>query len=153
VNKLLRQARLDYNTEKLSSGQQDPKTLFKVIKHLLEGPSEVVLPSGKTSCELAQDFSDFFSDKIERIRDNINSESQSEVCTENLQADVDTTMTLLEGFTSVSEEEVTRIIKNSPNKSCELDPIPTWLLESCLQELLPVLTKIINLSLTLQQQL
>jgi hypothetical protein len=36
---------------------------------------------------------------------------------ENLQADVDTTMTLLEGFTPVSEEEVTRIIKNSPNKS------------------------------------
>ena len=56
-------------------------------------------------------------------------------------------MTLLENFASVSEEEVTRIIKHSPIKSCELDPIPTWLLKSCLQELLPVLTNIINLSL------
>jgi hypothetical protein len=75
VNKLLRQARSNYYTEKLSSGQQDPKTLFKVTKHLLEGSNDVVLPSGKASCELAQDFSDFFINKIECIRDNINSKT------------------------------------------------------------------------------
>jgi hypothetical protein len=56
-------------------------------------------------------------------------------------------MVLLEEFTSVTEEEVKRIIEHSPNKSCELDPMPTWLLKLCLQELLPILTSIINLSL------
>ena len=30
----------------------------------------------------------------------------------------------------------------SPNKSCEIDPMPTWLLKLCLDELLPIFTKI-----------
>ena len=34
------------------------------------------------------------------------------------------------------------------NKSCELDPIPTWLLKKCLSVLLPLITKIVNMSLT-----
>ena len=46
-----------------------------------------------------------------------------------------------------TSEEIKQIILRSPDKSCELDPIPTWLLKSCLDELLPLLTKIINLSL------
>ena len=33
------------------------------------------------------------------------------------------------------------------NASCQLDPIPIWLLKLCSSELIPLLTKIINLSL------
>ncbi|KAH3771476.1 hypothetical protein DPMN_172795 [Dreissena polymorpha] len=47
----------------------------------------------------------------------------------------------------LKKEEVEKIIMQSPNKSCELDPIPTWLLKECKTELLPILTKIINLSM------
>ena len=36
----------------------------------------------------------------------------------------------------------------SPNKSCELDLIPTWLLKCCLTELLPPITTLVNKSLT-----
>ena len=46
-----------------------------------------------------------------------------------------------------SKEEVKRIIQMSPNKSCEIDPMPTWLLKMCLEELLSIFTKIINMSL------
>ena len=35
----------------------------------------------------------------------------------------------------------------SPNKQCELDPIPTSLLKNCLQSLTPTITNIVNLSL------
>ncbi len=37
----------------------------------------------------------------------------------------------------------------SPNKYCELDPIPTNLIRECIDKILPLLTKIINLSLQL----
>jgi hypothetical protein len=37
-----------------------------------------------------------------------------------------------------------KVISKSQSKSCELDPIPTWLLKECLEELLPSLTKIIT---------
>ena len=36
---------------------------------------------------------------------------------------------------------------NSPSSSCDQDPIPTWLVKKCVNELAPVLTRIINLSL------
>ena len=35
----------------------------------------------------------------------------------------------------------------SPVKSCELDPLPTWLLKECKAELVPLITDIVNMSL------
>ena len=37
----------------------------------------------------------------------------------------------------------------SPNKFCDLDPVPTTLLRECINEILPLLTKIVNLSIQL----
>ena len=34
----------------------------------------------------------------------------------------------------------------SSSSSCSLDPIPTWILKKCINELSPVITKIVNLS-------
>ena len=39
------------------------------------------------------------------------------------------------------------LIANSKSTSCCLDPIPTPLLKSCIEPLIPVITKIINISL------
>lgn len=36
----------------------------------------------------------------------------------------------------------------APNKSCDLDPLPTWLLKACIDELVPIITRIINASLS-----
>ncbi len=49
----------------------------------------------------------------------------------------------------LTEDEVKKIVLKSPNKYCELDPIPINLLRECIDEILPLLTKIINLSLQL----
>jgi len=42
---------------------------------------------------------------------------------------------------------VSDIIMGPSHSSCQLDPIPTWLLKLCGSELTPVITKMINLSL------
>ena len=47
----------------------------------------------------------------------------------------------------VSIEETTRYDVKVPSKSYELDPIPTDLLKEVIQELLPILTDLINTSL------
>lgn len=36
---------------------------------------------------------------------------------------------------------------SSPSTSCPLDPLPTWLLKKCVDILLPIITKIVNLSM------
>ena len=55
--------------------------------------------------------------------------------------------TPLTTFMDATELEIRNIIKLSPDKSCELDPLPTWLLEECIDELVPTITDIVNMSL------
>ena len=44
-------------------------------------------------------------------------------------------------------EQVCTILQESSNASCRLDPVPTWLLKSCLDVLVPPITEVVNLSL------
>ena len=60
--------------------------------------------------------------------------------------DVSLSSTLSE-FQLLSSGDIKEIIKSSPSKSCSLDPIPTILLKDHLCVLLPIITRIVNLSL------
>ena len=55
--------------------------------------------------------------------------------------------TPLTTFMDATEIKIRNIIKLSAAKSCELDPLPTWLLKECIAELVPAITDIINMSL------
>ena len=48
-----------------------------------------------------------------------------------------------------TKAEIWNIIKLSPVKSCELDPLPTWLLKGCKAELVPLITAIVYMLLLL----
>jgi len=50
-------------------------------------------------------------------------------------------------FTPASEPEVYKILSNCPNKQCDSDPIPTWLLKQCSSVHVPTITDIVNISL------
>ena len=94
--------------------------------------------------ELAEKFANYFVEKIVTIRNGLQSEAQ--VSGEN-EADY-SLESVLSSFTPATEEEISKFIRRSASKSCDLDPIPTWLLKLCLDSLLPVITHIVNLSLT-----
>ena len=53
-----------------------------------------------------------------------------------------------ENFTNLTEDEVEKIIMSMPTKSCILDVLPTKVLKDIVTPMLPLLTKIINLSLS-----
>ena len=55
--------------------------------------------------------------------------------------------TRIEAFELLAEDDVRVLIANSRSTSCCLDPIPTHLLKSCSDSLIPVITNIINSSL------
>ena len=56
--------------------------------------------------------------------------------------------TPLTTFMYATEVEIRNIIKLSPAMSCELDPLPTWVLKECIAELGPTITDIVNMSFT-----
>ena len=88
------------------------------------------------------DFSNYFSDKISKIMANFTPGYNSYT--------VDAPNSRPPGydrFVSVSESDVRKIIASSPDKQCELDPCPTWLVKSCIDILVKPITSIINYSL------
>lgn len=55
--------------------------------------------------------------------------------------------TRLSSFTPLIEEDIKRLIEKFSKKSCSLDPMPTPLVVECLDVLLPVVSRMINLFL------
>jgi hypothetical protein len=52
-------------------------------------------------------------------------------------------------FEPLTADQVKLIIQKMSTKHCQLDPLPTWLVKECLDEILPIITEIVNLSLQL----
>ena len=118
------------------------KAVFRTVNMLMGNKGGCPLPSHTSDIQLASDFSNFFTSKVSTIRESLN-----HVDTSNFVSPLDDDApATLHSFSPTTIEEIVRIIKLSPNKSCELDPLPTWLLKLCAQELAPIITAIVNRS-------
>ena len=144
-NHLLAEAKRDYFQSKVQNSTS--KELYKVCNRLLNQEQQSVLPSHECTKELADKFVKYFIDKIAEIRKNL-VKSPVETPSHLQHINPEFTGVSFEQFQCVTEEDVRKIIHSSPTKSCALDPIPTWLLKQCEDQLLPVLTLIINTSLS-----
>ncbi len=145
VNNMIIDAKKEYYSSKITECGRDQKKIFKLSKHLLGFTNTATLPSHSSPAELAERFSNYFSNKILSIRSNlITHEDNSYHGTEETACE---NTTNLDSFTPVTEDEIKKLIMNCPNKSCTLDPIPTSLLKECLPDLLHIITSIVNKSL------
>ena len=143
--KIDKQARMEFSRKQLEEVKDDPAALQKRLGRLI-GKSETVLPAGVSDGKLAGDFAEFFSGKIEKIRTAVRDEQEEgseELTVDSLPAPTCT----LTKFEEIRVNELVRVVKEMSSKSCDLDPIPTWLVKDCLEELAPILTNIINKSL------
>ena len=102
-----------------------------------------VYPSNIPVDELPDKICKFFIEKINKIQMKFTDGEDVPK-----QPDAATSGPKLEKFRPVTQEETQKLIIGSPTKSCSLDPIPTFLLKECVLEFTPMLTKIINASLT-----
>lgn len=138
-----------YFSDKICDIGNDQKQLQKLTNNLMGKTNEVILPNHESSLDLANDFNTFFLSKIETIRNNLSSMTQSsDDNNAPLCADVRFSGNILSCLEPASTEEVRKAIVNSATKSCEVDPIPTFLLKQSQDEVLTIITDIINASLT-----
>eukprot|EP00794_Sanderia_malayensis_P013257 gene13257-14621_t len=140
-------AQCEYYTNFINDNSGDQRKLFKVVSSLLGGGSEEQYPSHVDPVCLADDFGKFFVRKIDNIRakldnlDNILPESTTASGTAYSGPSLDK-------FQPVTAGEVKKLVTSSPNKSCENDPCPTHLVKECIDELLPAISNMVNLSLS-----
>ena len=111
---------------------------------MMGNSGETVLPLHTSKRNLANDFSAFFYNKILTIRSELGLPGLYK-CIE-CSTTTSFSGTPLSTFMDATEIEIRNIIKLSPAKSCELDPLPSWLLKECIAELVPTITDIVNMS-------
>ncbi|XP_077985142.1 uncharacterized protein LOC144439783 [Glandiceps talaboti] len=145
VNQLIHSAKINYYRHIIQENGNNQKALFNVVNKLLHKSKEMQLPSHTSTEEIAERFSNFFVDKIKTIRVNLQNQACGNYTTNQSTNDASTKLVI---FEPTNEDELRKIITRSPNKSCNLDPIPTSILKQVLDDLLPSLVNIVNLSLS-----
>ena len=149
-NNMLVNAKKNYYTTKIANCKNDQKQLFRITKNLMGNGGVTAMPSHVCPAVMAQRFGDHFIEKECNIRDdNVDcGEDHPDITLAAMNNDVAFGGVPVVCFETVSELDVERLVTSVPVKSCELDPIPTWLLKRCSAELVPVITVMINASVT-----
>ena len=138
-----KEKRSDFVKEDLEAAKGDPKKLQRKLQKLL-GKVETILPETTNNKNLADDFSEFFSSKVTKIRTQVNEEQQQ---AGEFVEPGKTCHTTWNEFRDISEEELISLVKSMSSKHCDLDPLPTWLVKECIGDLAPVLRSMVNQSL------
>jgi len=125
------------------SNAVNSKNLWKTVNGLLHRSPAPSLPSLPAEA-LSEQFALYFSDKISNLRSSITSDSNS---TPHLPRPTQSSVEF-SAFTPATIEEINKVVQESPDKQCNLDPIPTSLLKKCIHVLAPIITLIVNLSLS-----
>ena len=142
VNALIDQEKRNHYQSIIAENHGNTKQLFSVV-HLLLGKSKTTpLPSDKSASELCSLFGDFFVEKISKIRNSIPTESNDD------NPEVPECSSTMAFFETVTVEEITKLVTSMTNKSCELDPMPTSFVKESIGTLAPIITYIVNGSLT-----
>jgi len=109
----------------IQDSSSNPRKLWQSFSTILgKPPEQSVLPLSFTATE----FLDFMEGKLEKVR-------QSTVGSPP--PTFETTDYAFNAFEPCSNEKIRKIIGGAQSKSCELDPMPTFLLKEHLDVLLP----------------
>ena len=116
---------------------------LQLTRNMIGNSGDKILPVHTCKRNVANDFSAFFYNKILNIRSELGlTGTHTGGSVTNCFSGVP-----LNNYMETTEAEKRNIIKLSPVKSCDLDPLPTWLLNECISELVPLITDIVNMSL------
>ena len=121
----------------------DQGRLLRATRALLLPEADLSFPEYVNGATLANDFGRFFYHKFINIRTDLDAaamEAQGRVHHDSV-FDGDQK---LHDFTPLSTEEVKKLIQKSSKKSCTLDPMPTSLVVSAVDELLPSISLILR---------
>ena len=100
--------------------------LFKTLQKILKRRDEVVLSVHHTALQLADEFIEFFTEKIAKIQVEIDrkliNDDHDRTCYQSEIPKYDFT---INSFRELCETEVDSLLKKSTTATCNLDPMPT----------------------------
>jgi hypothetical protein len=146
VKKLISEAKMTYYSNLIVNAGTDNNALFRSIDRLLHRTPDKCLPSSPSPTILANKFSAFFENKIMTIKNKL-PHCDAAVSNTFDHFDSPTINCKLDSFSHTTTEQLSNIAGKIISKSCCLDPLPASILVDYSSTLLPVICKIVNLSL------
>ena len=142
-------AKQDHYSSKIQENSGNTGILFKTVEKLLNSNPAQRYPSGTDN--LSESFVDFFTNKIVRIRNDLDTfsriQNDSPVSPCSTKTESCLACPFLSEFRLVDEEVISGYVNKLCTKSCALDPIPPSVFQRCEHRLVPIITRIVNLSL------
>ena len=145
VINLINSLESEYYTSVIKEHSGNQRVLFKTVNKLLQKRSVKRYPSCPDNSSLANSFADFFISKIDKIHCAL---TEKQITVRSAPVTPSECCVNLCNFAEVNENEVSEYATKPSSKSCSLDPLPAPALKGRLKELLPTITKIVNLSLS-----
>ena len=105
-----------------------------------------VIPTHDSLAQLVENFNDFFIQRIHGFRRELDRVPKVTTC--SFMTDKEAHQINLSKFSQVSSTMINHVIKALSTQSCPLDPMPTQLLKDHLDLIVPVVTDIVNESLS-----
>ena len=141
VNVLATNKRRAFYQESIKSSENSQKELFKMCNTLLDTNKKSQLPYSEDYNSLANKFNNYFVEKIEKIRDNLDSPV---IDVHNL---VDNNISTLDSFKPVTAEDILKQVNSSKIKTSQSDPIPAFILRSSVKLMIPSIVHLVNSSM------
>ena len=142
-------ARRLYFQKRIEATEGNPAATYQILNYLL-GKEKIPkqLPTTQDPARLPDMMMEFFTTKIEKIYDKIQKDPASLSDLPEITSTEDTPPPEFSKFQPVSDEQLTKIVKGMNKKHCSLDPIPSTLVGAAFPALLPIISKIVNCSLS-----
>ena len=122
------------------SHRQDIKYLYNVVTNSLWVRKENLMPPTESYQLLAEEFADFFTEKIKKIQENLDQYGLFELVANE-------SITIREFFLPPYKLGVQNLVMEMKTKLSELDLLPTKLLKGNIEKFIGLLTNIINILL------
>ena len=105
---------VNYWKDEIATSQGDMRRLWRTLHSALGKKTD-----GETGNHTADEFATFFTNKVDSVR--------AATATTPLYDVPFKATPLLSEWSPVTEDEVDKLISAAPTKTCQLDPVPTWL--------------------------
>ncbi|KAL5270292.1 hypothetical protein ACHWQZ_G001136 [Mnemiopsis leidyi] len=145
ANQLSNSKKKQYFKRFLDNSHRNPKTLYKMVNNVMDRKQDNAIPDTENIEELASTFNTFFTEKIEKIREKMTTSPHIDLCDPS---EDQKSINLLHQFEPATIDEVSDIIKETGVKCSPADILPQNLYEENISNLTPLLTDLVNLSLS-----
>ena len=146
----IKQARINYFSEKIKSSKNDSKSLYKVLNELSGNKKNTVLPSKDDEKETAEKMAQFYVDKVDNIRNKILTENTKKGSISEKAISIQSNskqLTSLISFKELNIDSIKEIVRNLKKKFCFSDPAPISVVMEFIDLLYPLIQKIVNSSM------